>query len=311
MRIAEITIAGLLAAGLAGCADIAERQLALAPDAPATLARAVPPEAALAMLPAEAGAVVSVSEQREEERLRQTVTLAGAATARGSNEIRIVAERRGPSTTRRVTEAQIDAELAAELPGIDMRPTSRVIVNAAGPIGVATGRARDGSECAYGWQETAAAPRRGAPHEGLGALFAETDRTDLSIRVRLCRKGVSQEQLIAAIEGLSLRAGVASRRGSFATGSIVGGDALTSAGYGGRAVAAPIAVAPRATVATAPRRVAPLPAARVAAVPKPSTEAAAAKPVSRVPEVAAKASPGITDVAPTIVANPIPLPSGG
>lgn len=287
---------------LAACADLAETGYGgplATQTVPASLAEEVGTDRALARLPAEAGAVVSVTQRRERDRLTQTVALAGDVGTRGSNRIRVVAAERDPSVVRRMTEERIAAELAAEMPGVDMRPIDRMTQGAGGPIGIASGRAPDGGACVYAWQETTAGGRSGG-----GSVFSASDDVDLSVRVRLCRRDLTEERLVALVEGLSLRGDVSPRRG-FAGSGPTGVDALATAGYGGPAASSrgfePIrpaasTTAPRPTVAAKPRAERPA----VAAVPAPSKVA----PSKVAP---AKAEPA----RPAIVANPIPLPSGG
>lgn len=280
-----LVLAGL---PLAACTDLAEMRagspLATA-STPATLATEVGADRALARLPAEAGAVVSVTERRETDRLTQTVALAGDATARGGNRIRVVAANRDPAFTPRMTEERLETELAAEFPGIDMRPIGRMASAAGAPLGLASGRTGDGTTCVYGWQET-----RATPHGArAGGVFAGED-VDLSVRVRLCRQGVSEERLAALVEGLSLRGDV-SVRGGAAVPVATGVDALASAGYGRGPSIAPEPMRPVARdttrTATAPTRHAAAPVA----------------PKSRPAPVEARPS-----AAPTF--DPIPLPSG-
>jgi len=282
---------------LGACMDVAGERLA-APLATstdrATLAEQVPAEAALARLPAEAGAVVAVTERREVERLTQTVALAGDAGQRGTNRITVTAAEHDPATMRRMTEDKVAAELAEELPGLDMRPIGRLASAGGGPLGIASGRAADGTACVYAWQQTVVTPRTGRG----GSLFAADD-VDLSVRVRLCRKGVDEERLIALVEGLTLRSDVTPRGVRFASGP-TGVDALATAGYG--ATSARAETPRRAVEAPAVRPVTPAKKATAAPV-----VARAAKP--RPSDTPAPASS--TPASPAIVAHPIPLPSGG
>jgi len=308
MRPTMTRLALLAVLPLAACADMTETRLASpwsAAAAPASLASEIAPELALARLPAEAGIVVSVTERREKDRLTQTVALAGDTTARGANRIRVVAADHDGSTLRRMTEERIAEELAEELPDVDMRVLPRMASAGGVPLGLASGRARDGGTCVYGWQETTATPRRAR-----GGLFAAADDVDLSVRVRLCRTGLSEEKLITLVEGLSLRSDVMPRGTVAATGP-TGVDALATAGYGGGAIdrTSPVAAAPRfgARIEDVPavrphtvRAASPATPPRTAAVaPTPRTSTATPPPVPT------------TAAAPGLVSPPIPLPSGG
>lgn len=310
MRPTMSRLALLAVLPLAACADLTETRLASplnAAAAPASLASEIAPEQALARLPAEAGAVVSVTERREKDRLTQTVALAGDTTARGANRIRVVAADHDGTTLRRMTEERIAEELAEELPDVDMRVLPRMASAGGAPLGLASGRARDGGTCVYGWQETTATPRRAR-----GGLLAAADDVDLSVRVRLCRTGLSEEKLIALVESLSLRSDVVPR-GAFAATGATGIDALATAGYGGGAIdrTSPVAAAPRLEDAPAvrPRAVRTAsPAAVVTPAAPPRT--AAVVPTPRASTATPTPVP-TTAAAPGLVSPPIPLPSGG
>lgn len=294
MRPHTILLAFLAAAPLTACADLAETSRS-APFAtasvPVTLAVEVAPDEALARLPAAAGAVVSVTERREGGRLTQEVALAGDATARGANRIRVVASDHDGAARKRMTEERLEAELAAELPGVDMRVVPRVASAGGVALGLASGRSPAGGACVYAWQETVATPRGGRS----GGLFARDD-VDLSVRVRLCRQTMSEETLVALVEGLTLRGDVAPKGGRMASGA-TGVDALASAGYARpspRAVE-PVRIAQPMAEARPAKAVEPRPTTPAVEVPKPR-----------------EASPRAANLpAPRIAADPIPLPSGG
>ncbi|MDK9696638.1 MAG: cellulose biosynthesis protein BcsN [Siculibacillus sp.] len=289
---------------LAACADLGESR-ALAPFAtgtvPASLATEVGPDQALARLPAEAGAVVSVTERRETDRITQVVALAGEAIGRGTNRIRVVAANRDPERSRRPTEEAITAELEAELPEATMRPVAQVISGPGGPIGVAAGRTASGETCVYAWQEAEVRA------SGARAGIFGGDRVDLSVRVRLCRRDMTEERAIALVEGLRLRGDVVTLGGASPAGR-TGVDALASAGY---------AAAPSRAADFAPARVSPPPAPRVVSRgPKPTV---ASRPIATAAAVPLPAAAGKPATAPAPVIGPapsgavpaIPLPTGG
>ena len=297
---------------LGACADMTDMRTS-APFAtaslPASLAVEVAPEQALAGLPAEAGAVVSVTERREKDRLTQTIALAGDAATQGTNRIRVVAETHEPGRSRRPTEEAIAAELAAELPDVDMRTSAQMIAGAGGPVGLATGRSSRGETCVYAWQETRARPSRAR-----GGMF-DADAVDLSVRVRMCRQGLTEERAVALVEGLRLRADVVPLGGGFASGP-TGVDALATAGYGGSTTAAGFSRAPATGTrpSTPPhvvrtdrsQPVQPAKSVSRSIVPSPSKVSAVPAPVA-----ADRAAPPLVGVAPAVTAPPIPLPSGG
>ena len=324
----------LALAPLAACGDLTEMRgpppYATTSASP-SLAQEVGAERALAVLPAEAGQVISVTERREVERIGQTIALAGEGTTQGTNQIRVVAANHDPERRRRPTEETIAAELESEFPDLDMRRTERMITGQGGPIGLATGRAAGGATCLYAWQETEARPGRAR-----GGLFA-SEQVDLSVRVRLCRRDLGEERAIALVEGLRLRSDVVpmGERGAPVASGV---DALASAGYAASAspvttFAAPTparheVVRPARTVAASPATqpssaAIPVPtdiAARtpVVAAPRIPVAAVAAAPVAAVTAATPTASPAQPAIPPalrpttTSTASPaIPLPSGG
>ncbi len=302
---------------LAGCAEFADRgttsPYATASVSP-SLAREVGADRALARLPDEAGAVVTVTERREPDRLTQTIALSGDAATAGTNRIRVVAATRDPGRLRRPTEEAITAEMEAEFAGLDMRPSSRSITAAGGPIGVATGRSTEGATCVYAWQEIDARPGRGPD----GIFASET--VDVSVRVRLCRRDLSEDRAVALVEGLRLRPDVAPL-GGWSVAGTSGVDALASAGYG-------------PPTGSGTRRIPPMVAAPAAPMRNDDVTAAAARPVSSARRAATAGAPvpasaAASDSVPAPLAVPaarttaaappasstavpaIPLPSGG
>jgi hypothetical protein len=310
---------------LAGCAEIADMRgttpFATA-SVPATLTQEVGADRALARLPDEAGPVVIVTERRETDRLTQTIALSGDAATPGTNHIRVVAATRDPERSRRTTEEAITAEMEAEFAGLDMRPSSRLITAAGGPIGLATGRSATGATCVYAWQEIDARPGRGR-----GGVFG-SETVDVSVRVRLCRHDLGEDRAIALVEGLRLRADVVPL-GGWRTAGTSGVDALASAGYGATSAAATRQVTPviaasasvsatrtevrRPVVAraeTSARRPAPV----GAPVPLPTSTPPVASAATSAPAIVAaplaRATPA-APAAPSAAVPAVPLPTGG
>lgn len=329
----SLSTAATLTLLLAGCSAVDGASLArwtqTAEPASPPLAQAIAPSSAIAALPWDAGSIVSVVETRRTDGIDQKITLVGDAGTRGDNEIDVTTRRRNRNTiTTPVDEAQIRGEIAERLPGVTMSGEMRLVASGAGPLGLVTGRGEGGSACLYAWSSGDGARRRVDMARMLGIDGPEGD--DMTIRVRLCRRGVGEEQLVALAEGLRLRPDFAAGRPTAAAAPIAAGrDALESAGYAGARTpapatfaAAPVAAArppsePAWTPAVAP---APVPAvAPVAATaparPAPAAAAAPKKPAiahtapSAAPKSAAASAPA--PAAPAVVAVPIPLPSGG
>lgn len=283
--LAPLVAAVALAPLLGGCLATSDTLpgLAVADAAAPSLARSIGPERALVALPREAGAVVSVVERTTAEGLTQTVTLAADPGARTDDRIEITARRHGGALPR-LDEETVTAEMDEALPGVALRVSPRVVVAGTGPLGIATGRGTDGTACLYAWSQGTIADRGGAP-----TLFTARETTALSLRLRLCRRGVSEEQLIALAEGLTLRRDLLAASATDAPPPRIGRDALESAGY---------APAPRTSTTTT--TAAPT---RTGSIAAPQTRATAAAPSAR-PSPAYPADPA------GLVA-PIPLPTGG
>lgn len=315
--------AALAGLALAGCSVAPTTGLTTA----STLGVALPPDRALAALPPEAGSVVSVVERRTgDDGLVQTITLAGDPGSRGDDRIEVTRrEASGTGTRSRVDVETIEAEMAEALPGVAMTVSPRVVTTPTGPVGVATGSPGDGTHCLYAWSN-ARAPARATPTASfLGLQVASVSSDEMTVRVRLCRRGLGPDRLIALAEGLRLRTDGVLADPTAGGRGVAGSDALASAGYGGSAAGAGYggsaagagyggsAAGPEATplpayvpsAPVAPRRVVdrtpPKAAEPKHAAAKPRAVEASAKPASAKP----------TPETPATVAAPIPLPSGG
>lgn len=310
MRRLSITLvptAVLAALALAGCSST-QSSIGLgttgASTTTATLGVSLPPDRALAALPADAGQVVSVVERRTtDDGLTQTITLAGDPGSRGDDRIEVTRRDRSLMGVRsRIDAETIETEMADALPGVAMTVSPRVVTTPTGPVGVATGPSAGGTNCLYAWSNAEARGRSTPSARFLGLQIASVTTEEMSVRIRLCRRGYSDERLIALAEGLRLRTDGAVTGPIAGTGRAVGSDALASAGYAGTVAPQPVAALPAyvPSAPVAPRRVvdrAP-PAPRktaVARVGKPAPQAAAPAPEQPAASVAA----------------PIPLPSGG
>ena len=191
---------------------------------------------------------------------------------------------RGEITLAKPTQEGVRREILARFPGMPMRVVTRPMQNALGSYGLAVGAGAGGLRCAYAWQwvenlQAAAAGQKGVSFFGGGEGAA-------SIRMRLCRRGVTADELaqwyaqIAVSPENLARVAEAMRRnqgvmetaaaGSGALGPVVGGrgatvpvDSLESSLIG----AAPAAGArpPRRAARQAVRRAAP-----AAAAPEPA-----------------------------------------
>ncbi len=99
------------------------------------------------------------------------------------------------------TQESVRNEILARFRGVPMRIAARPMYNALGPFGLAVGAGPDDMRCAYAWQwvDNLAAAARGEK-----ANFFNSGDMAASIRLRLCRRGVTADQLAAWYERLEI-----------------------------------------------------------------------------------------------------------
>ena len=223
-------------------------------------------DVAFVSLPAAAGSVSQVMQTVHANGIAQRIVLAGDLAVRGENgiEVRLVTsavQRAGdgePLAAHARSEAAIAARMRKAVPGVEMRWSRIVTRNAHGAFGYAVGDAGNGVRCLYGWQSVAdRAPT------GWGIFAKASSRSKLSLRVRLCRQGWSEERLVHQMRQLRIDADpavVAARREAPRWGN--GGEAGTVAALPGEASAGYRSHGPLAT-------------------PEPATVRAPSKPVRK------------------------------
>lgn len=224
-------LVGLLTLAGAGCAADSRDSIGLGPyasyDSGAQLAREVPTSASLVRLPDSAGEVLTIIERRSDGVVAQEIALQNDVAALGENKIRVSI---GPMNSgdgvlapviKPASSQEIAADIAAEFPKMTMRISETVARNGYGPFGYASGSA-GGRACLYAWQFV---PKVGAAGGGLPGFLAESQ--SVALRIRLCRTKTPPEDLVAAVEALSMVVAP----GQTAYGPITmpaGGDALDS-----------------------------------------------------------------------------------
>ncbi|MFK7792663.1 MAG: cellulose biosynthesis protein BcsN [Devosiaceae bacterium] len=232
------------------------------------------PATALASLPREAGRVLSVREQRQQNGLQQHIVLSGDALASGENWIKV------DIGANRVQQApshhQLHSEMVASFGGQALPLYNYIITNEHGPVGLAFGPVSSHGKCAYIWQEVA--------HNDVQATeqlpFARTSGV-WSVRSRLCRERLTLDHAVAFAQGLSL--------GAFS-------DPL----YAPMAAAAPVDPATLASLDE------PAPTVRTAQAPRSRVRAEPPTPVARATSSASDAVPIALPGAPTPTATPAP-----
>lgn len=192
----------LLVTGLAGCSTMPFELVDTGSYQPApstSLGNSIPPSQSMAALPLAAGPVISVIERQRGNALQHEVTLQGAPPNYGENMISVTAFRNVQSIpekplddalpVRRPTEQDINMEMAEKFPNGPLPITSNAPQNGAGTFAYAFGR-KAGVSCIYAWQWIESGSRLTNP--------------PVSVRVRLCRPGATEEVLVDYVRQLYL-----------------------------------------------------------------------------------------------------------
>lgn len=151
-------------------------------------------------LPSFAGAVVGVTETRKLGSVTQRVILEGDAATIGENSIAVTITRDGLAP--RIDQNDVMTEMQDAMPGLPMTVASPIGQNALGIFGYALGT-RGAVTCLYGWQAVNQADRW-ITGEDAGPV---DEHHALSIRVRLCRTGMTPPELAGIMSALSGNAG--------------------------------------------------------------------------------------------------------
>jgi Cellulose biosynthesis protein BcsN len=154
---------------------------------------------ALATLPPDAGRVARVSHKRSVEGIRQEIFYDQSAPGleasgidlriRISNAVALDE----PLRMAKPTEAGIRSEMSSQFPKMAMQVVDSPRSNAYGPYGLAVGRWANGTRCIYAWQWIDNLKSRVSGEGG-----------PASVRVRLCRKGVTLDQLASNVDRLQI-----------------------------------------------------------------------------------------------------------
>jgi len=199
----------VLALGLSGCGGMLPFDYSdSAPDPKpfsTTLGVSIPPSQAMAALPSGAGQVISVIERRRGNAIQHDITLAGAPPNFGENQINVTAFRHvDDSSDKQVedkvpmtkpTDADIYNEMQERFPGGALATSNGVPRNGMGTFGYAYSR-RGAANCLYAWQWLD--PAQSRPFQP----FNNKTAAPLSIRVRLCRPGMTEEVMVDFVRQL-------------------------------------------------------------------------------------------------------------
>jgi Cellulose biosynthesis protein BcsN len=156
-------------------------------------------------LPWLAGQPIAVREKRYANGVEQTVILQGEAAADGENRVEVRVTQSASSDerisgeylqVRNTRQEQIRSDMKEFTWGVPMKIVSAVESNAYGTYGYALGRSKMGSNCLLGWQNV-----KGEMKAKKAFGFMSSRKTELSIRMRVCRSDLNEEQLVSVIRG--------------------------------------------------------------------------------------------------------------
>ena len=195
----------LLSGSFSGCSYAPHETRAAYEPVTDTTATAKP----LAALPAEAGAIVAVLESRVSGIYTQRIVLPGDAVTNGENAVivQIDQNERLPAdlgVLPRPTEDGIARELESNFPDIDMQISRAWSHNDFGPFGYAIGKAPGRVTCVYAWQYAQGAMLSLIDDAQARSAAASMPSAPMSIRVRLCRRGLSEPQLVSWVRAMQV-----------------------------------------------------------------------------------------------------------
>lgn len=173
------------------------------------------PSFAVLTLPSGAGKPGKLTEKQFVNGWRQNTSLDRAKIAGDWNDLSIDIQSEEPTDNysnqirvSKPTQEGIRREILARFHNAPMRIVSKPMYNALGPFGLAVGAGPGNMRCAFAWQWLANLP---AAARGEKANFFNSGEMAASIRMRLCRHGVTADKLAEWFEGLEItdRANVA------------------------------------------------------------------------------------------------------
>ena len=187
---------------------------ALAMEEPPQKPTMVQPSMALARLPLGAGQVQTIREWRYANGVDQQISLDGATPKGLENFLEIAARTAGQRVRPDLavpmappTRASIESELIDRFPSMVMQVTERPLSNAYGPIGLAIGRGEDSLRCIYAWQWISDLRAIRPEQDSIAArlnLTTSLDGVPASVRVKLCRKYATVDQLAGYVTQLNI-----------------------------------------------------------------------------------------------------------
>lgn len=147
--------------------------------------------------------VVAVLQRKLINGISQEIALATTSRAPGQSAFYVnlisdagmQSEAEDTLTLTPLTHDRIETEMEERLPGVPMNISLVYVQNKYGPFGFATGRAASGDACLYAWQQI---------EHNQASFFAANNA--ISIRLRLCAAGATEEQLLRTMYGFTITA---------------------------------------------------------------------------------------------------------
>lgn len=170
----------------------------------------------LAQMPQPGGLVTRVREKSYPNGISQQAILAGEVQGLGENHLEIYVQTSPSNGAAGLlnmgppSEAGMKREILARYPKVPMRIVTQPRQNSLGVFGLAIGRANNGARCVFAWQWVDDIRRGGSQSSGfsiMGKRFGgstSAGATPASIRVHMCRKDATVDDLAATVEGMTL-----------------------------------------------------------------------------------------------------------
>ena len=160
------------------------------------------PSTLLLELPAEMGTVQQVREHSYVNAYRQEISLRGGEHGENVVEVTVGAPAGGVGSLQvgRPSEGGVRGEIIARFHDIPMRIVTSPLGNAAGPFGLAIGKSADGTRCVFAWQWIDdVRAQNGGGGSGIASMLASA-AAPASVRVRLCRKNATVDELANLVQ---------------------------------------------------------------------------------------------------------------
>jgi hypothetical protein len=205
---------------------------------------------AIMLLPEESGALKEIKERHYPNGTKQEIFLDSGKSGAGDNILEVSVQTAAPRDGRaadlqlyRPSEQGIRNEIIGRFPDVRMNLVTRPSSNSFGPVGLAIGRHPGGASCVFAWQwiDNIRDPQKQASGMSLFGQALSGRSNNASVRIRLCSRQYSVDQLVAQIESLRMGDRLAldrimkldrSRISSVPTRAVAGGGSSGSVGRG-------------------------------------------------------------------------------